>query len=105
MKKPQHFSGAPTMGGAGQEAMYEALYNAAGKTVERVRFGDAPSPDTETDHGEYIVFEFSDGSVLNIKTASNAEELADLSREREPLKQSDVMCSFEIEYVGVDSAG
>jgi hypothetical protein len=58
-------------------SVYEQLHQATGKTIAKVRFGDDPSSDRRVHQGEYIIFEFTDGTELEIKTGSNGQQLMD----------------------------
>jgi hypothetical protein len=74
--KPQHFSGVPEPNLAGMAAVYEQLYRATGRVIASVRFGDSPSSHPKGLNSEYVVFEFTDGTSLELVIGVNGTTLA-----------------------------
>jgi hypothetical protein len=90
--RPLRFDGSePSGDGAGIHAAYRHIHQAKGKTIASVRFGEDPSSGRHDHHGEYVVFEFSDGSALELITGSNAFRLVN---DRPGFEASDLECNF-----------
>ena len=88
--RPLHFDGGkPAASGEGMHAAYRHLHRATGKTIARVRFGDDVSIDDHTHQSEYVVFELTDGSALEIMLGSNGYRFMN---EYPGFKASDLQC-------------
>jgi hypothetical protein len=57
-----------------------AFQSTVGRTVTRVEYGVGPRPKrgaNDTHQFEYVRFHFSDGSMLDVSTCSNAADVAE----------------------------
>ena len=69
-----HYGPEPHFG-AGPEAMHSLIHQAmVGKTIAKVFLGDAPPVKSiaanEQFRGEYLIFEFADGTLYGIEVAA-----------------------------------
>ncbi|MEP6715859.1 MAG: hypothetical protein ABJC09_09795 [Terriglobia bacterium] len=72
-------------------------FEMVGKQVTRVHAGELVAEPGQSESAEALILEFSDGGMVSIEAAAN--NLADLLRHGEPVRQEQVHVRFYVNYV------
>jgi hypothetical protein len=78
------------------DTVFAVLGKATGKTISKTSFGEDPPIDSTVHRGEYVVFEFTDGSALEVEIHSNAQSIVRSLEDGhiKRLQASDFHCMF-----------